>query len=140
MSEIIESDLAYIAGIIDGEGCITIQRSKKKRCNAASYQAHIIVCMTSEAVIKHLVDKVPGGWMTTQHKANGNRTLYRFVVTGNSAYVLAEQLMPYLVEKKNQALKLLELKPYGKGQGYRSTQTELDEKQVIFNELKAMHL
>lgn len=130
--------LAYIAGIIDGEGCITIQKSHKKRCNSATYQSHVIVCMTSEAVIKYLTDNITGGWRTTQQ--TNNRMVHRFVVTGDNAYNITEAILPYLVEKKDQALKLLSLKQYCHGQGVKSTQEELTIKDTIFNELKEMHL
>ena len=137
---ITDAELAYIAGIIDGEGCITIQKSLKKRCNHASYQAHVVVCMTSNAVIQHLVDTVHGGWRTLQQQRAHCRPIYRFVVTGTNAYNLIEAIAPYLVEKREQAKKLLELRQYCKGQGVRPTAEELREKDAIFVSLKAMHL
>lgn len=133
-------DLAYIAGIIDGEGCITIQKSHKKRCSHASYQPMIVVLMTSEPVIRYLTNKIDGGWFTIAQPRPNNRQTYRFVVTGNNAYSLLERARQYMVEKQNQVDKILELRQYCKGQGYRPTPDEVSAKDAIFTELKSMHL
>ena len=96
--------------------------------------------MTSETVIRYLANKIPGGWYTIAKPRPQYRQIYRFVVTGNNAYSLLESVMPYLVEKQDQAKKLLELRNYARGQGIRPTQADLDAKESIFVELKAMHL
>ena len=135
-----EITAAYVAGIIDGEGCITIAKSTKKGCKQASYQPHIVVCMTSEPVVQYLTSVISGGWRTIQQPKNNNRLIHRFVVTGESAYTLIERIKPYLIEKQAQAEKFLELRAYSKGQGYRASAQEVAGKDTIYTELKAMHL
>jgi hypothetical protein len=134
------NQLAYIAGIIDGEGCITILKSKKKHCVSYGYSPSVFVVMTSEPVITWLAETIGSGFITTSRPRPDNRRNYRYNLTGSKAIQLVKDIYPYLVEKKAQAETICMIEPYIMGKGTRPTQAELDAKEHIYQGLKALHL
>jgi hypothetical protein len=100
--------LAYVAGLIDGEGCIGIQSSNK----GAQYYVEITIGMTEKA--RTLLDQVQqnyGGTVThhrrkTQQWANA----WKWRIGGDAALTFLEMIAPYLVLKSQQAQLALKLR------------------------------
>lgn len=139
-----ETELAYMAGIFDGEGCLTVLKNKTKHAAGCvpNYSVNVIVSMTSEPVTSWLKDKVPGSWVSIRvGGANGkNRDIYRWGITGIRAVELVRLVAPYLVEKSRQAELISTIGPYLTGRGKFPTQEQLDAKEDIYCQLKALHL
>ena len=107
-----EFDLAYLAGIIDGEGCITIKVQKKPRQNRLTYEVQIMVANTNLKLMDWLKERFDGNYYTINKKSQRHKTGYLWHFHKNIKEVL-EGVLPYLVFKTEQAeiaLKLLELK------------------------------
>ncbi len=101
-----EIELAYIAGIVDGEGCIGIYHRLDTKGNR-SYQLCVQVGNTDKALIEWL-HKSFGAYMY-EHKHYScekiKRKLPSFVwtIVGNQALSFLEIVHPYLRIKKEQA-------------------------------------
>jgi hypothetical protein len=101
-------DLAYIAGIIDGEGCITIKRSKRKyRNNKIGYEPCIGIKMTDLAPLE-LIQKYFGGNLNPVKVGERNKPTYNLSLTWHMAENLAKNILPYLRVKQIQAKIIIE--------------------------------
>lgn len=95
-------EIGYIAGIIDGEGCIFLRRYKGgTHCN-------ITVGNISEELIDWLAEKILGGNKKVAHRKI-YRNCYYYVISSNHILIaLLQVIMPHLKVKKKQAELLLQ--------------------------------
>ena len=92
--------LAYLAGIIDGEGCIAIESpSGHKSVNRQHRLAVRCTMMDSEA-IKLLCLAFPGSYRYDEKRGG----TYEWAVLSSRAYSCLQQLLPYLRVKRYQAV------------------------------------
>lgn len=102
-------DVAWAAGFVDGEGCVSVTKSSRKGQPLPYYRADLIVANT----VKEPLDKLAlifGGRVVVTRPSIGNRQLtYGWKTTGTShtARVLQE-LLPWLTVKRAQAALVLE--------------------------------
>ena len=96
---IIDIKLAYIAGIVDGEGCIDTFKSGDK----VSYQPRITVVNTNKKVLQLIVDMFEGT-ICARRKIVGRKQVYSWMRGGVPAGEVIEKLLPYLLIKKEHAL------------------------------------
>ena len=102
-----KTDLAYIAGIVDGEGYVGIKRSKANgkttgRVNDA-YHERIQVRMVDEPAIRFLADTLGGWYYKEKPHCNNGRPLYCYQASDKKASEILTALLPYLRIKTEQA-------------------------------------
>jgi len=93
-------DLAYLAGILDGEGCVHIAKEKRKQ--SFVYKLRVQVSM---------VDKVPpmlahntfGGYLRLRDRNAKWKPLWEWQVKSNNAVTCLKVLLPYLRTKRVEA-------------------------------------
>jgi len=106
-------DLAYMAGLVDGEGCIHINHtnigSKKSTLN---YCLRITVGNTDIKMLKFCKKKFGGNLHKRSPRKNPNITgrlpSYKWYLCGKNAGKLVELIFPYLITKKEKAKIALE--------------------------------
>jgi len=144
---------AYLAGILDGEGSLMIRKStyrlrnpKFADCKNPSYNPRIGVKNTNEDVIKlfkqvfhghyHKDKKLyPSKWGVHQ-----NKIIYSYGAEHRLAVVICKTLMPYLIIKKKQAEKLLELNALKHLKRSNSYTLEMIEKfEKLYREVKHLN-
>lgn len=108
-----ETDLAYIAGLFDGEACIRVKKTQAYKCQdrkTPGYHASIHVHMVDEEAIKFVAETL-GGWYYREkpHSAQG-RPLYRYGVSDAAAERILRLLLPYLRVKRAAAENVLRLR------------------------------
>ena len=101
-------ELGYIAGMLDGEGCISIMRRKQKRSYGrgvyTDYSIHVTVATGTVMPTLQWIQARTGGTIYTQ-KMRGNRkdghrlTIYK----RDEALKFLRIISPYLLTKKVQA-------------------------------------
>ncbi len=99
-------DIGYTAGIIDGEGCIHIERQKITPISKKYiYRLEVNVCSTDEWLPNWLAFAW-GGTVNMQHSSrymeNANDS-WRWKVVSLQAKTLLETILPYLHIKRPQA-------------------------------------
>tara|TARA_R100000664_G_scaffold12562_1_gene20151 strand:+ start:1543 stop:2001 length:459 start_codon:yes stop_codon:yes gene_type:complete len=112
-----ETDFAWVAGLIDGEGCLRIHKRKptKNRGYNYNYQARVSVKMTHLPTIERLREIFPFGCVVKEHPGKLNkRVAWRWEVTTSNAEKVLRSVRSYLVTKKEEADKLLEYISYEK--------------------------
>jgi hypothetical protein len=106
-----EETLAYIAGIIDGEGYVCIVRMRPTKKNpSGEWIARIGVKMTDEAPVR-LCQTTFGGSLSvfTPKSINYRRQQWCWSVTAKKAASVIIALLPYLQIKGNQGLLCIQL-------------------------------
>jgi hypothetical protein len=103
-----ETIWAYMAGIIDGEGCISVA----KYSTAKTYYVHVIIVQKHEAIPVWLMKNICSSRKVDRvkrQKGFKDGSYWRWYVAGKDALFVLEKCLPYLVEKKNQAELAIEL-------------------------------
>jgi len=112
---------SYAAGIIDGEGSIGVSRKSKINGSYYNYLLVVQVTMRSPAIPGWLATNFGGhvGRYEQSKRAFGKGYMSKWAIFGDEAKGFIEQILPYLIEKKNQAELALQF-PMGK-RGYRAS-------------------
>jgi len=99
-----KTDLAYFAGLFDGEGSISLCAYKPKgRCIRTTYGLYISLAQTNEWIIQQLKFAFGGNIQPYQPKYPGARMVWAWRTQSNNALVFLESIYPYLRLKKPQA-------------------------------------
>lgn len=129
----------YLAGIIDGEGCIGMEhlspdgKSRKKDY----YLCRLTVINTSKMLMDLLVATFKGQY-DTRKKIEGRKTCYRWHVFGQDQEDALIALIPYLRIKKQQALLVMEYRKTVTSSGWLISDDTLDQRKDLW--LKCKHL
>ncbi len=100
-----KTELAYIAGLFDGEGCIRWNGSP--RISLTSCWPHHLMWISTLFGY--------GSVRIVRLKAGKNRTTFRLEMSGKNALGFLRKVQPFLMEKRHQADMLIELVKYPKG-------------------------
>lgn len=96
----------YLAGIIDGEGCITVGAGQRETC--VNYNPILAVQNTSKALIDWLQSKFGGQVYLSKKQTKKNKPAWtwRFTKKKDIELILLA-VLPYLIVKREQAKILL---------------------------------
>jgi hypothetical protein len=106
-----DTDLAYAAGLLDGEAYIGIKKNPPKPGSdrvSASYHHCIQVRMVDEGAIKFLSDLFGGSYSLEKPHAAKGRPLYCWALGNKRAVYALAKVLPYLRVKRRQAEVVLE--------------------------------
>lgn len=147
MSEIpnlTETELAYIAGIIDGEGTISLSRNKALHSlTGYRFQPRLTIANSNLELIHWLRERLSLGkpCVITSHSWRANKPVYVCSMMSFRVIGLLKQILPYLIVKKEQAklvMKYGELRKQKNFLAYGLEEYELYKKVVGLN-LKKGH-
>jgi hypothetical protein len=101
---IVETDYAYAAGLMDGEGSICIRRYdyKKPGHNLPAFSLYVEIRMTNKEGVEFIKDTF-GGCLTNKGVTKTGKTIYDWKIYGNKAAAFLENILPYLKCKHRQA-------------------------------------
>lgn len=118
------TDWAYLAGLIDGEGCISATPHK----NGKNYNARLSIVNTDKGMLDWVVRTFKVGKVLVRNRAE-IKSCYKVQVanTKDLARIL-DGVLPYLLTKHDQALIAIEL----------TTRPKLSRQEEIYNELKEL--
>lgn len=107
-----EPVLAYLAGLIDGEGTVSIRKFSGK------WKPHIRIANTSRVLLDWLETTVAGPGIFTEHRRIGPSRLpyYMFHIPGIGYVEHYERLLPYMVIKREQMSSIAEFSRIRLGQ------------------------
>ena len=145
------AQLAYLAGIVDGEGSIYIGNfSSNPKTGNAYYQTNMEVTNTDESLISWLVDNFGGrsyAYTDKQTPKTSRKPVFRWIISGDSLTELCHLMLPYLIVKIRQCeimiqmRKTFERKRASLGrQGTMPLEPEiLAERKKLFDEMRTLH-
>lgn len=146
--------IAYLAGIIDGEGSIYIGNfSSNPKTGDKYYQTNIEVTNSSWELIEFLEKNFGGrvyAYKASQTPKNSRKPYWRWIACGDRVTHLCELIYPYLTAKLRQCEIMISMrKTYtanGKGlskkgkQGVQRNSKELlGLRQSLFEEMQSLH-
>ena len=102
-----ETDRAWLAGLVDGEGCITILEAKSGHNSGSSYPPILQVRMCDRECIDHAMRITgTGGESPAQYPASmeGQRPSYQWRIHGRKAADTIAEIYPFLLIKRKQAI------------------------------------
>lgn len=121
----------YLAGIIDGEGCITIGRGIKK--DTINYNAILMVTNTDKNVIQWLKDNFGGNFYDSKPNNIVSKPSYRWrLLKKSDLELLLLSIIPYLIIKKQQAKILLEFVRL-------SRNDDVQKRQELYSKIRALN-
>lgn len=96
-------DLAWLAGIVEGEGCIAVDKFKLKRNNQDYYRVFIGIVNTDWRMIEHCLKLCPARLhVVPARKYSNARNCYRWELVGNNAQDFLRAIRPYVISKIDQ--------------------------------------
>ncbi len=105
-------DLAYIAGLVDGEAYIGIKKdgSLTNGRLARGYHERIQIRMVDEEAIRFISETLGGNYYKEKPHATGGRPLYCYQANDLKAAEILNALQPYLKVKRRVAVRVLQLR------------------------------
>ncbi len=99
---------AYIAGLIDGEGTVTLTRKHKNENRALA----VSVCNTEKQLLDYMLKYTGAGKITNKRTSKAHHTpSFTYAIHNRQALSLPEQILPYLQSYKVKRASLI-LKDY----------------------------
>lgn len=97
-------DIAYLAGFLDGEGCVTIAKDNKGKYFRLRLTASNVVASPIVALLETFGGKMYYSEQTDKTK----QPIYAWRICGNSAANCINTLLPYSLVKRSQYLLAIE--------------------------------
>jgi hypothetical protein len=114
--------LAYLAGLIDGEGCIRISRSMptekrgKGHLRQPSYRLYMKIANTDRAIIDWLLATFQGSIHETSSAESRAKTgwsqAWEWGMGSQKACAILKQVAPYMIIKRDRAMLAIEFQTY----------------------------
>lgn len=100
------TEIAYMAGIVDGEGCFFISKVPKKDGDGyiSEHYRGILKIDNTDKKLLDWIDSVFSGTASARCRTTSSkqfeRTIFTWTATGDRLLDLCEQILPYLIIKK----------------------------------------
>lgn len=110
MDVVHDTDLAYLAGLIDGEGYIGIKKTTRRDMTSPAYHERIQVRMVDEPAIAFLASTLGGNYYFEKAHSHLGRPLFCYQASDLKACEVLRAVLPWLRVKRANALAVLELR------------------------------
>lgn len=97
------AEVAYLAGIIDGEGSITIYKYNRKPRLYSTYCLRLLITNTNKDLIYWIQSKLGKGCVNYIKSLHREKPALRYNITSGKAAEVLKLVLPYLIVKKEQA-------------------------------------
>lgn len=140
--EIKETDLAWLAGLADGESCVRLEHRKERREKKGSdnYRLVFEINMVHKDTILRIIDILKVGTIIKKKsRRSKDRVSWVWRISCTNAKNVLNLLYPYVVTKKKEfeiALRFIDLLRTDKKDNTRLTQEDLDLRESLYKELQ----
>jgi len=127
-----EIELAYAAGLFDGEGCVSINKTSAKNYKRNGFQLRCSISITHEATSQLFANNFGGTHKLIQRKSGG-RDYWQWVIVARQARDFLIPLQPYLQIKKEVASIGIEFQNYrDNNQAFNKTDEYWNREQDLY--------
>lgn len=126
------SDLAYCAGLMDGEGCITFSKDGE-----TNYRLRIKITSTDYSVLEWLQEHFGGFIHLSRKKSEYNKEAWDWVCKTEDQIIFLFGILPYAIIKRAQIIEALNYH-FEKQNGGKLTEEELALRKEYYEKLKAL--
>lgn len=138
-----DSDIAYIAGFVDGDGCIAYNKTKhknKSRFPNPTYSIQCIVTNKHRSILEWFKELFSGTIRDIDRIHCGKREIFSIWLTsGDTCRRLLGTILPYLKVKRKQAELVLAFKPKRKVGRKRLTKDELENRERLYQQIRKLN-
>lgn len=140
INKIKKADIYYLAGLFDGEGCVTLGKANNNY--TPTYHLNVNIVNTNEALIRWVHSVVGKGGVSQKTRENDHwKDCFTWKVNGEHAVEFIKRIYPYLKVKKAQAEIAIK---YGetiklKGLRMRLTDQEREGRRILFLKLRKIN-
>ncbi len=99
--------LAYLAGIVDGDGHLYVAKMKKKDRKRVYYYPRVVVVQKTPELIDWLKENFGGCKVISRRHKYQLNDLWVWSLTGKKVTELAKKMQPFLITKKEQVKRVL---------------------------------
>lgn len=129
--------LSYVAGIIDGEGCIGVHKERKYQSGTTKYRMRVIVGNCDKRLVVFLRNNF-GGSISNRNTRGNRQVAYAWELSANQAKRFLDMILPYLFLKKDQAKAAIEFQ--GNGLPMRkATPEEASKRSLLILKLRRLN-
>jgi hypothetical protein len=133
-----DTERAYSAGLIDGEGCIAIAKQTYAKHGYPNNYALTVRVMTTDTILPNYLYGLFGGHLKVSVDPRGGRKRVTWAVTSARAESMLRVVLPHLRLKKPQAMLALEFRSL-MGVGGRAMTEENRQKRAWYcDEMKRL--
>jgi len=134
-----EIKFGWTAGIIDGEGCITVIG----RGNLRDFYPMVAVANTSQEMITELVQlssKLVGSpGHVNERKFEKYKTQWQWSLFHKTAVAFCKEIEPYLIVKRQQAILIQQFYLPSSGVGRKVTLEERERRRILSNKIRSLN-
>jgi hypothetical protein len=131
--------MAYAAGIVDGEGCVAIDRYSNKDLPSYCYRLKVRVGNTSIDLIEWLKNTFGGNVKTIKPRSKNNKRAWEWYLAGEPAAKFIKLVRPYLLIKKQQADLAIAFQSEKRGKGYHLTDENRRKEEAAWLSARTMN-
>ena len=129
------SELAYLAGFIDGEGSYIVSKRLHTtgKWTYVGYSIGLDIANTNKEVMEWIREKTNNNSKVYLNPQKGNRKLaYRLRINGKLAQKITKEIFPYLIVKREQSKVFLQF-PLNRKKLQKSKREEIFQKMKRLN-------
>ena len=126
------SDLAYCAGVFDGEGCVTLTKD-----GDSNYRLRLKITSTDYSVLTWLQDHFGGSINLSRKETDNNKESWDWYCKTEDQVVFLFGILPYTIIKRAQIIEALNYH-FEKQNGGKLTEDEFALRERYYMKLKSM--
>lgn len=138
-----KTEAAYVAGLIDGEGWVTITRTPAgyNRRKTTGYQLSVGIAMTHRPTIEVVQSLFDGTIRYHKGRKDAHAATYHLGYTDNNSVRILTEILPYMCTKKPQALLGIAFRTVTKqAPGAQNVPPELQaEREEYYNQMRMLN-
>ena len=134
------AELAWLAGIIDGEGSIFVMKQKRKdRERTFNYLLRVAVSSTDPIMAKEcFLITEDGDYFSHIEKREGQSNTLKWSINGRKAAKVLKEILPFMKVKKNQAEAAINFQETTKKHWKLMTPDDYKHQEEFYYKLKQM--
>lgn len=142
--------LAYLAGIIDGEGSISAGSYAFTKVGTPQFTTYLSVTSTDKVLVEWLSENFGGkfhAYKKSQIAHNSTRLPYRWQITGNRLLDICNQVLPFMVIKGKQIEIMIKMRNTFNKRSYMNTRRGailssdlIEYRFALVKELRSCHI
>ena len=126
------SDLAYCAGLFDGEGCVTLSKD-----GDTNYRLRLKITSTDYAVLTWLQEHFGGSINLSRKESEYNKEAWDWICRTEDQVVFLFGILPYTIIKRAQIIEALNYL-FEKQNGGKLTEDEYKLRSAYYERLKTL--
>lgn len=138
-----ETEKAYFAGFLDGEGCFTVTRASRGGKSLPTYRAITSIGNTNQKILED-IHSTYGGCLGKPRLRDGSKPVYTLMLSASATRQLVKDVLPYLRVKREVATLVANFPPrhagsYGKARGAKTNTAAYRTQSIVYKRIRKLN-